>query len=239
MFRKKESRSDTQVLSLIEAVKQNNQEEFLRLLNSDTSNLEKIIDEIDVERGGNALYWASACGHIHFIGPLIKAGINVNQPNKRKETPVYVAAQKGHAKVIELLKTTGLAIDIDAPDFHGATPAYIAAQHGNSEAIMALKAAGANMDKPVDDGSTPLCVAAYHGDVPVINALKAAGAKMDAVDLCGRTAAYTAAAEGHAEAIAALNVAGANIINPPVMVGPPLVLRLKKARCKPSMHLRL
>src|SRR4051812_38095650 len=86
-------------IGIIQAVKQNNESAFSKLLalkfNPEGG---KIIDEVDAEYGGNALYWAAACGHCHFIVALAQATIDVNKPNKNGVTPMFIAAEKGHAK---------------------------------------------------------------------------------------------------------------------------------------------
>ena len=80
---------------IVQVIKEGNQEEFFKLLNlkRDPFVEKRIIDEVDIRHAGTALYWAAACGHVHFIAPLLKAGLKINRPDKEGKTPVFVAAQ--------------------------------------------------------------------------------------------------------------------------------------------------
>ena len=84
-------------------------------------------------------------------------------------TPVYIAAYKGHADAIAVLKAAGANMDTPMPT--GETPVFVAALKGHVSAIAALKAAGANMDTPVN-GMTPVYAAASKGHADAITALK-------------------------------------------------------------------
>ncbi len=162
-------------MTLIESIQANNEKAFFELLNLQVNPFEKrIIDEVDAECAGNALYWAAACGYLHFIGPLIKAGVNVNKPNNLGRTPVYVAAHSGDAEIITALKAAGA--DVNTPDDSGTTPVCAAAYGGYAKAITALKAVGADVNATEVNGLTPIYIAVQMGDVTVINALLEAGA---------------------------------------------------------------
>ena len=133
-----------QTSSLIKAIKQNNQEELFRLLNlQKCTSGTKIIDEIDIEYGGNALHIAITFNHVNFIIPLIKAGVDVNQKNKDGCTPTYVASARGCIEAIIILKAAGA--NVNTSDRDGRTPVFIAAHNGHSDVITALKAIDANI----------------------------------------------------------------------------------------------
>lgn len=162
-------------MTLIEAIKENNQAEFFRLLNLKIAPSEKrILDEVDGEHERNALYWAAACGHLHFIAPLIKM---VNKADNLGWTPVYIAAHNGHAEIITALKAGGA--DVNTPNDNGTTPVCAAAYAGSAKAITALKAAGANVNTPEINGLTPIYIAVQMRDVKVISALLEAGANVN------------------------------------------------------------
>jgi hypothetical protein len=163
------------IMTLIEAIKENNQKEFFEILNLKTDlSGKRIIDEIDLEHGGNPLHVATAYGHLHFIVPLIEAGIDVDQPDNDGWTAVYIAADKGYAEIITALKAAGA--DVDEPNSDGVPPIYIATENEHIAAISALGAAGAKMDTPDNDGLTPLSIAVQMGDVRAILALLEVGA---------------------------------------------------------------
>ncbi|HXH55247.1 MAG TPA: ankyrin repeat domain-containing protein [Gammaproteobacteria bacterium] len=200
----------TQTLSLIEAIKENNQTEFFRLLNLKTNPLgKKLIDEADAEWEGSPLYWAAAYGHTHLIMPLIKAGADIHKQDKDGRTPLYKAAFNGHAAAIIALHAAGA--DVNAQNKNGCTPVYAAACDGHTEAIVVLTALGANVNTPEKDGWTPICTAARDGHAEAIVALHAAGANVNTPTTDGWTPVFGAASKGHAEAIAALHAAGANM----------------------------
>ncbi len=143
------------VKTLIGAIEENNQSEFFRLLNLKTDFFgKKFIDEMDAD-GASPLYWAAVCGHVHFITPLFKAGVDVNKPDKDGATPVLIAAQMGRAAAITALKAVGANLDTLAND--GVTPIYIAAQNGHAATITALLEAGANVNVKTPWGTALEC----------------------------------------------------------------------------------
>lgn len=160
--------------TLIEAIKQNNQETFFKFLTSGKNALGKnIIDERN-EQGGNPLHTALTCGHLDFISPLIKARVDVNQPDNDEWTPAYIAAEKGYAETIRLLHAA--KADVNTPNSDGVTPVCVAAENGHIAAIRTLAALGANMDKPENKGLTPIFIAAQAGDATTVSVLLEAGA---------------------------------------------------------------
>jgi ankyrin repeat protein/serine/threonine protein kinase len=222
--------NNLKTMSLIEAIKQNNQEEFFRLLNLKRDKFgKKVIDEVDMESEGSPLYWAAFYGYVHFIDPLVQAGADVNKPDKKGYTPVCAAAKNGHVAAICALRA------VDA-DFTSKTPVYLAAENGYAEAITVLKGAGATMHEKAiyiaaqnghaaaitalkAAGATvyadAVYVAAQNGQAAAITALKTAGANMDTLEFRnGETPVWIAARSGHAAVITALKAAGANVNKP-------------------------
>jgi ankyrin repeat protein len=162
-------------MNLIEAIKQNNQTEFFRLLTLKTGNFgRRIIDENDGECGGNPLHIAVAYGHLRFVEPLIKAGIKINEKDDDGLAPIHIAAENGHENIITALWAGGA--DVDMPNSDGVTPIHTAVKNGNSVVAMVLKRAGANMDSPDRDGFTPIFIAVEMGDLIIITTLLEAGA---------------------------------------------------------------
>lgn len=156
-------------MTIIEAIQANNEKVFFELLNLPVNSKKRIIDEVDAECAGTALYWAAACGHLHFVEPLINAGANVNKANNLGWTPVYAAAYVGHAEIITVLKVGGA--DVNTPNDSGTPPICAAVYNGSAATIMALKAAGADINAIEINGLTPIYIAVQMGDVTVINAL--------------------------------------------------------------------
>ena len=77
-----------------------------------------------------------------------------------EHTPLFIAAQEGHASVVELLlKADG--VDVNKAREDGATPLYIAAREGHASVVeLLLKADGVDVNKGDEDGATPLFIAA-------------------------------------------------------------------------------
>ncbi|WP_196221141.1 ankyrin repeat domain-containing protein [Sansalvadorimonas verongulae] len=94
-------------------------------------------------------------------------------------TPVhglYLAAQKGHAGVIEVLLTSkGLNVDQTLSD--GSTALFIAAQEGHAGVIKTLLKDGrVNVNHRLNDGSTALFIAAQECHFDVVKMLLGWGA---------------------------------------------------------------
>ena len=178
-------------MKLIEAIKQNDQKEFFRLLNLKINNSGKrFIDEVDTEYGGSPLSRAAALGYVHFIQPLLKAGADINKQDKNGKTPVYEAAEGGHSSVITVLHAA--RADVNKSNRNGETPVYIAAKNGHTLAIAALHAAGANIDTPNKNGKTPIYAASQENHIEAVTALKTSGASMNILVKGGIKHLYTA-----------------------------------------------
>lgn len=99
----------------------------------------------------------------------------MNTANKYGDTPVYIAARKGHLNAITALRNAGANMDMSNDE--GETPVYIAAAKNLAESITALSNAEANVDKPHrKNGRTPLFIAAGLGYTAAVTALLNAGA---------------------------------------------------------------
>ena len=127
-------------------------------------------------------------------------------------TPLWVAAQNGHVKAVEILADALIkkSASVDAPNNKGFTPLWIAAQNGHLEVVEALIGKDAKVDEPDKDGFTPLFVAAQNGRAEVVKALIAKGAKVDKPNNSGRTPLWIAAEDGRVEVVEALVGGGAS-----------------------------
>jgi ankyrin repeat protein len=172
-------------MSLIAAIRKNDRDEVTRLLAQKRNAFrQRVIDEVD-KYGNTPLHLAAIHGHLHFIDPLIDAGIKVNQGTKFGATPMHAAAFNGHAEIIDALKNKRGVVDALMEDT--VTPVYAAASQGHVEAIRVLKNAGANLNQANKKGITPAHVAAFRGHVGVITALIEMGVDMNSEEKHGVT----------------------------------------------------
>ena len=100
------------------------------------------------------------------MSAILAAGANKNQAKQTGVTPIYIAAQEGHAAVVSTLLAAGA--DKDAAKNDGATPVLIAAQEGHEAVVSMLLAAGADKDAGTLSGATPFFMAAQHGHLLLI-----------------------------------------------------------------------
>lgn len=100
---------------------------------------------------------------------LVKAGADLGAKTSDDVTPLHLAAQFGHWKVMTELVKAGA--DLEAKNSAGSTPLHVAAQKGHSTAMEALIDAGANPDTRLPCGETPLYSAAVRGDLGAIRML--------------------------------------------------------------------
>ena len=85
-----------------------------------------------------------------------------------------LAAQKGHAQVVDLLLRAGASKDKTSAD--EGTALFIAAFNGHAAVVELLLAAGADKEKARTDGATPLYGAVMKGQRQVVDLLLRAGA---------------------------------------------------------------
>jgi hypothetical protein len=130
------------------------------------------------------------------VRALAERGAGVNTVNKRGKTPVFVAAQWGHAETVRAL-AAGDA-DVNTADNDGCTAVYIAAQNGHAETVRALAAGGADVNTADNDGWTPIYIAAENGHAETVCALAECGADANAPSSEGYTPLHAAAQRGDA-----------------------------------------
>ncbi|CDZ79492.1 ankyrin repeat protein [Legionella massiliensis] len=139
---------------------------------------------------------------IETVKVLLRAGANVNQADPRGITPLFVAAAKGHDKVVEqLLQAVG--IDVNQAPQSGFTPLHIAAQNGHDKVVeQLLQAVGIDVNQANQRGFTPLCSAVFYGHVRVVEQLlQARGIVVDEASPYKYSPFYAAADKGHVKIV--------------------------------------
>ena len=114
------------------------------------------------------------------------------------QTPLHLAAQKGHLKICEYLLAEGA--DVGAADKYGNTPLHLAASNAQVEVCRLLLRERADVNARDVNGETPLHHAAGFGLGPrkeVCRILLDAGADLEARDDDGKTPLQTAVECSH------------------------------------------
>ena len=122
--------------------------------------LRKLVD------GGLAIKDSAAMGQLEVVDLLLTRvpDADVNKADAEGHTPLYMACQNGHEKVVDrLLKEKNIDIN-RATETHGATPLYIACQKGYTKVVARLLEETETIDVnfPMrESGMTPLFAACY------------------------------------------------------------------------------
>lgn len=145
---------------------------------------------------------------------LLATDYNVNQPAlvDHRATPLYLAAQSGHAEVVRWLRAEKDA-DASLVGAQGMTPLYTAIVHHKSETASALIELGAKYNIPNITGFFPIHAAAEFGDTATIGLLYEAGCDADlkAVNPLQQTPMHVAFIKAQMEVINCLLESGADI----------------------------
>ena len=129
--------------------------------------------------------------------------------NKGPVGGLFLAAQNGHHKVVEIL--VAAEVDLNLVRGDGATALLVAAQCGHHEVVKILVKAGADLNLTLKDGATAFFLAAKYGHHEVVNTLLKAGADSNLALKGGMTALLVAAKYGHQEVVKILAEDGADL----------------------------
>jgi ankyrin repeat protein len=97
------------------------------------------------------------------------AAVNAAADNIMGDTALQIAAQGGHAEVVQLLLEAQTLVDAASPD--GCTALHTAAYRGYPAVVKLLMDAGAAVDAAVSDGCTALQYAVWQGHTAVVQLL--------------------------------------------------------------------
>ena len=201
-----EPSSDAQIRQLLEAAKENNFALMERLLQRPQDpDL-----ECEIEPSPPALHVACFYGCIEAARFLLEeADADKDTADKHGSTPIYLAATKGHVKMVQLLLEA--KADKDKANGHGATPILKASLAGHSEVVRVLLEANADIHRAATNGKTPMLAASQKGHLEVVRLLLAAHADIDKATNSGMAPLHMASAEGHLEVIRVLLEANADM----------------------------
>ncbi|KAF3389098.1 Ankyrin repeat and KH domain-containing protein mask [Penicillium rolfsii] len=135
-----------------------------------------ILFRYDAARGHSfALVWAAVTNNPRTTRLSLASGGNTRATNQHGQSPLWLAARRGHREVVEILLDHGA--DIEIRNSVGLTPLAIAAREGQCEVIKVLLDRGANLETQTKDHSTPLLWAIRNGAVAAVNILIIHGAR--------------------------------------------------------------
>jgi len=161
-----------------------------------------------------ALHCACDAGNALAVKYLLAVTTDVNRTNKKKQTPLFKAAFKGHDAVVrELLSypdienvvQSKIGADMNLSNIHGVTPLQIAVMHGprheHSKCMTLLIKHGADIDKADKHGNTALHSACLKGSVSSVKLLLDANADINRTNKKKQTPLFKAALKGHTEVV--------------------------------------
>ena len=121
--------------------------------------------------GTTALTIATSKGHLEVVRLLVAArNCNVNVRQHKGSTALFIAAQNGFPKIVELLVRNGAGVNLALDD--GTSPLCAAAFRGNIEVVKRLlEAPDIRVDHTTHEQVTALAYATTHGHVDVVKFL--------------------------------------------------------------------
>lgn len=172
--------------------------------------------EIQDENGRNALHLMVAHNLVDMTAKLLQrtrcesTRHNMDTGDVEGQTPLLLAAAKGHTDLVNLMLSEGFKPD--TKDKNGQTPLLLTAERGDNESVEALLDKGADPNLQNKHGRTALSQAAQNGHKDVVNSLLPDDHKtnLNARDKMGRTALVLAAENGHVSIVEVLLKRSAN-----------------------------
>lgn len=144
---------------------------------------------------------AVSLGDCAELATLLSCEMPLDLAVQRGKTALMVAAELGHAAVVDMLLAHAAEhgmrqLNLGAAD-SGDTALMLAAFHGHVPVVERLLAASAATEVPSQCGDTALMAAAVAGHDGIVERLLDAGAVADTRNALGRTALMFAAVAGH------------------------------------------
>ena len=136
--------------NLIRAIKNDDEDECRRILETECvdihkkdSEIDELKNDYDYIRAASPIVIACDIGNYNIVEMLLENGANINDTNECEITPIMKASIYNHTNIIELLLSKG--VDIHAQNMNGATAILYASLHSQKEAIQLLMANGASI----------------------------------------------------------------------------------------------
>lgn len=144
----------------------------------------------------NDLHCVAYYGSVEGTKALISLGsINIDQGNPEGVTPLMMASERGHSRVVRAMPKRGADVSIAADG--DATALHLSANNGHLAVTVDLTKAGADLEARTFEDATSLHLAAQVGHSDVMAALIEAGADVNSKSGNGCTPFFLAAGQGN------------------------------------------
>lgn len=136
-----------------------------------------------------ALHIAAFHGWLDCLGPLLSAGLKINQPAKGGWTPMHLAVLGGELPFVEALHQAGAEL---SPTLEGSgiTPLHLAAYRGHEHIVKFLLDAGCSLTAAMANGWTAAAMAACSGDRDTLQTILSAGPDLSNNEVDSLAAVY-------------------------------------------------
>ncbi|MCJ1478158.1 hypothetical protein MMC13_006834 [Lambiella insularis] len=141
---------------------------------------------------------------------LLQNGVAADSLGSMDRTPLHLAVEEGHYRVIEMLVCQA-QVSCDAQDKVGLRPLHLAASTGQEVTVQLLLDHNASLDARTRRLQTPLHLAAEEGHLGVLKLLVDAGSEVNALSDTETTPLYRASRRGQVHIIKALIAEGADV----------------------------
>ncbi len=188
--------------------------------------------QYDVKRRNRSvLFWAAQRGIDGAAANSLKAGPYTEVTDMTGDTPLIIAATRGHLGVMkQLLTVVDHGLDLETKGQYDRTALALTACYGQTEAAKLLLERGADREAKDMDRKTPLLLAALNGHDDTVRLLLDHGAAVEAQDQHGRTALSWAAEYGSLSIVDLLLDQGAVVDTRTVNDSTPLILAVRTGR---------
>ncbi|XP_071142052.1 ankyrin-3-like [Mytilus edulis] len=176
---------------------------------SDKYNLrQKHVDERDDGTYDNALLHCCYIGDISFVLWCFFHGVNVNNCSYKGQSPIMIACEHGHTKIVKMLLELGA--DCNKCDKDDQSLIMIACEHGHTDIVKILLDLGADYIKCDKDDQSPIMIACENGHTNIVKMLLDLGTDYNKCDKDGQSPIMKACEHGDTEIVKTLLDRGAD-----------------------------
>ncbi|XP_073923152.1 60 kDa lysophospholipase isoform X4 [Castor canadensis] len=159
---------------------------------------------------------AAHTGDLEALQVLMELGSDLSLQDPIGQTPLHLAARRGHTGLVTMLLRRG--VDVNSRDEDGHSPLLLAVRGRHQGVIGLLREAGACLSsQELEDAGTELCRLAFRADSEGLQAWWQAGADLGQQGYDGRSALHVAEATGNLEVVALLQRLGIQAPGPEIL----------------------